>query len=69
MSKIGQESPFLPYLQNATSNVDETWPKVGKYGLSLYDIGMYAGKTGDNPLNPLENNGLRKLNIFELRYE
>ena len=46
MSKIGQKSVFLPYLQNAALAIDETWPKVGEYGLS-YGIGVYAGKILD----------------------
>ena len=72
MSKLGQKSAFLPYLQNATSDFDESWPKVGEYGLSLNGIGLYAGKILDLEiihLIPWRTIKLRKLKAFELRYE
>ena len=55
---------FLPYFQNATSEFDETWPKVRGYGLSSYGIILYAGKILDLEiihLIPLRTIGLRKL--------
>ena len=64
MSKIGQKSTFLVYLENATSDFDEIWPKVAGYGLSSYGIGLYAGKILDLEiihLIPLRTIGLRKL--------
>ena len=57
----------MPYLQNATSNFDETWSKVEEYG-----IGLYAGKIFDLEiihLIPWRTIGLRKLKFVELRYE
>ena len=62
---MAQNQLFLSYFQNATSEFDETWPKVGGYSLSLYDIGLYAGKTLDlETLNPLENNRIKKTKGF-----
>ena len=61
---MGQKSPFLSYLPNATSDFDETWPKVEGYGLSSYGIGLYAGKILDLEiihLIRLRTIGLRKL--------
>ena len=61
-----QKSAFF-HLQNATSVIDETWPKVGEYGLSSYGIGQYAGKIFnllDNPLNHLKNNRIKKTKGF-----
>ena len=62
----------MPYLQNATSDFDETWSKVGEYGLSSYGIGLYARKSLDLEIIHLISwitIGLRKLKVFELRYE
>ena len=47
LKKWAKNQLFLPYLQNATSEFNETWPKVGGYGLSSYGIGLYAGKILD----------------------
>ena len=63
---------FMPYFQTATSDFDETWPKVAGYGLSSYGIGLYPGKILDLEiihLIPLRTIGLRKLQVFKLRYE
>ena len=72
MSKWPKNQLFLPYFQNATSEFDETWPKVGEYGLASYGIGLYAWKILDLEiihLIPWRTIGLRKLKVFELRYE
>ena len=64
---MGQNRHFLSYLQNATSEFDETWPKVGEYGLSSYGIGLYAWKILDLEiihLIPWRTIGLRKLKVF-----
>ena len=69
---MGQKSAFSPYLQNATSEFGEIWPKVGGYGLSSNSIGLYVGKILDLEiiyLIPWRTIGLRKLKVFELRYE
>ena len=63
---------FCTKLPNDTLDFDETWPKVWEYGLSSYDIGLYAGKILDLEiihLIPWRTIGLRKLKVFELRYE
>ena len=67
VSKMGQKSPFFTYFPNATSDFDETWLKVGEYGLSSYDIGLYVGKTLGLEiihLIPWRTIGLRKLKVF-----
>ena len=69
---MAQKSAFPPYLQNATSEFGETWPKVGEYGLSSYGKGLYGRKILDLKiihLIPWRTIGLRKLKVFELRYE
>ena len=57
---------------NGPSDFDAIWPKVGEYGLSSYGIEMYAGKILDLEIIHfilLRTIGLRKLKVFELRYE
>ena len=72
VAKTSQKSTFFPYVKNATSDFDETCPKVGEYGLSSYGKGLYAGKILDLEiihLIPWRAIGLRKLKVFELSYE
>ena len=54
---------FWALIENASLDFDEIWPKVAEYGLSFFEANLYVRKKSrsqDNPLNPLENNRIKK---------
>ena len=59
-------------LRTGSSDFDEIWPKVAEYGLSSFEANLYVRKNLDLKiiyLILLRTIGLRKLKVFELRYE
>ena len=60
------------FFENFSLDFNEISPKVAEYGLSSFKANLYVWKNLDLKiihLIPLRTIGLRKLKVFELRYE
>ena len=69
---VSKNEVFWASFENASLDFDEICPKVEKYGLSSFEANLYARKNLDLKiihLILLRTIGLRKLKVFELRYE
>ena len=54
-------------IKKASLNFDEIRSKVAEYGLSSFEANLHVRKnlrSQDNPLNPLENNRIKKTIFF-----
>ena len=69
---MGAYASAKAYLENRASDFDEIWPKVAGYGLLSFATNEYTWKNLDLKiiqLIPWRKIGLRKLKVFETRYE
>ena len=69
---MSKNEVFWAQFENASLDFDEIWPKVAEYGLSSFQANLYAKKNLDLKiinLILLRTIGLRKLKVFEIKYE
>ena len=69
---MSKNEVFWAYFEDASLDIDEIWPKVAEYGLSSFEANLYVRKNLDLKIIHsilLRTIGLRKLKVFELRYE
>ena len=60
---MSKNEVFWALFENAILDFGEIWLKVAEYGLSSSEANLYVRKKSrsqDNPLNPLENNRIKK---------